>query len=288
MRINKIGLGAGAFTMLAGLNVAGTADAAASPGLTIVPEVVQAGHWVEVTAHCPGGGATTPVTSDGLAAPIRLGTGWSGQGPVVERPGRYTASVTCADGAVQRVDFTVTSSPPSVPKPAPGEFLRVVPTEAAPGQRVDVTGHCDGGTIGPVMSEGFVAPVQLNTGWQAQAQAVDRPGRYRVSQTCGDGATVWAELSVSCVAPSTTHTPPSTTSSGAATGTPASATGSSGQPPSTTTTESAPPSGSASGGPAGTCVVTAPPTGSKPQVPVKPKGAPETGGGGMADAVSRW
>jgi len=284
MSVNKIAFGAGAFAMLASMTVTTAANAAAADTLMIVPQVVEAGHWVEVTAHCAGG-AAGPVTSDGLVAPIPLSTGWVGQGQVVRRPGQYTASVPCADGSVGRVRFTVASAPPGTPRPAPGEFLKIVPGEVAPGQRVDVTAHCDSGAIGPVMSDGFVAPVQLNTGWQAQAQAVDRPGRYRVSQTCGDGATVSTELVVTCPTPPTTTTAPPTTTTTGPTSTPGSSTSSTS--PAGTTTTSPKGLGATPAEPARACL-TAPPSAPKPQVPVKPQGAPETGGGGMAEAVSQW
>jgi hypothetical protein len=215
MSAKKIVVGAGALAMLAGLAVTGTASATAPNTLTVVPGTVQAGHWVQVSVHCYGGAHPTgPATSVGFVGPIALGTGDLGQGQVVNRPGDYEATVSCGNNTWARAEFTVSATPPSGgPQPTPGEHLRVAPAQAAPGQRVQVSGHCDSGVIGPVISDGFVAPVQLNTGWQGQGQAVRRPGHYRASMTCGDGATVWAAFTVGGTPPTTTPSSPTTSPS---------------------------------------------------------------------------
>lgn len=178
---------------------------------------------------------------------------------------------------------------PTAGATAPPPLLKVGPTTVVAGGTLDFVGSCHGqGT--EVTSPGLAAPVVLKnvaggSRYTGHGRAGNRPGHFKASFTCNGGqagasGTATAEFTVVCTpVPSTTAPSPSSTSKPPETlPTRPSPT----EPPTSSATTSAPRVSSAPVAPAAseTCSATGKPA---PQVPVKPKGAPETGDGSQAE-----
>ncbi len=166
---------------------------------------------------------------------------------------------------------------------APPPTLRVSSDTVLAGQTVEFHGTCYG-KASELTSPGLAAPVALEaTGspdYVGRGRAGNRPGHFTASFECSASSslpaasgTATVEFTVVCSAPSPTTTtkPPHTTSTSEPTASPTT------EPPTATTSNpTVAPAGLTSCSPAGT---TAP---HRPQVTVKPKGAPETGDGSTA------
>lgn len=158
--------------------------------------------------------------------------------------------------------------------------MSVSPANVVAGQPVTISVYCFQGDprqqlpTTTVVSPGLAHPIQLRFAGSGPVGprlagtglAGNRSGTYTLSFTCYDHWVVTATLSVACPTPTGTATPPTTTTTA---------------PTITTTTTTSAYLRSNSR----TCFPTG---GTGEQVPVKPKGAPETGGGGMAAVVGTW
>ncbi|MEA5364106.1 hypothetical protein VA596_31550 [Amycolatopsis sp., V23-08] len=146
----------------------------------------------------------------------------------------------------------------AAPASAAGEVTWGMTTEVEPGGQIYaqvLSGVGYGCTpTGPVTSKGFAAPLSWSEGgnWGKHAgytTAIKTPGRYTASFPCTDGRTATQGFTILGTPPPTTTTkpkPPTTKP----------------KPPSTKTSKPAKPA--------------------KPQVAVKPAGAPQTGDGSLS------
>lgn len=174
---------------------------------------------------------------------------------------------------------------------APPPTLGVSPDTVLAGQTVEFHATCYG-TPSELTSPGLAAPVALEAkgspDFVGRGRAGNRPGHFTASFKCSASSslpaasgTATVEFTVVCAPPPMTtskpsSTPPPTTSTSEPTSSPE---------PSTTTTSKSPdgsvaPAASTSCSPTGTTAPTTAPQ--RPQVAVKPKGAPETGDGSIA------
>ncbi|MFG1644157.1 hypothetical protein ACGFMK_28055 [Amycolatopsis sp. NPDC049252] len=148
---------------------------------------------------------------------------------------------------------------PAAPASAADEVTWGMTPEVQPGGQIYaqvLSGVGNGCTpTGPVTSKGFAAPLQWTEGgnWGKHAgytTAIKTPGKYTASFPCTDGRKATQGFTILGTPPSTTSTTrpkPTTTKP---------------KPPSTTTSKPAKPA--------------------KPQVAVKPAGAPQTGDGSLS------
>lgn len=183
----------------------------------------------------------------------------------------------------------------------PMSYLTVTPTTVVAGGVVhwNIVNCLE---TGPATSSGFVKQPFAD---QDSATVIDRPGVYRIVARCDNPheapGSVAANFTIVCP-PGTTATtaPPTTTTT---TAPPTTTTTTTTAPPTTTSTTITEPSTTT---PPGTTAalsaatfgndeicapntpVTTPITPKKPEVAVTPKGAPQTGGGGMATVVGTW
>jgi hypothetical protein len=140
--------------------------------VVILPNPVTAGGVVNA-----GGSCLTPgehlVGSPGFVAPIPLNS----SGRVIDKPGRYTASMTCGTHLIS-AQFTIVAAP----------FVSVHPKEVQPGGQVTVRARCPGGVGVQAVSAGFVANIPINTSADGTGsgvgKAVTKPGRYQVGVPC--------------------------------------------------------------------------------------------------------
>jgi hypothetical protein len=133
--------------------------------------------------------------------------------------------------------------------------------QVEPGGQVDAETHAalSGCTPGSsVTSKGFAAPLEWTEGgnfgrYGGHTTAIKTPGKYTATFTCSDGRKATGSFTILGTPPPTTSKPKPTTTKP--------------KPPSTSST---PPSTSKTAKPA------------KPQVTVKPAGAPQTGDGSLS------
>ncbi|WP_328443599.1 MULTISPECIES: hypothetical protein [unclassified Amycolatopsis] len=129
--------------------------------------------------------------------------------------------------------------------------------EVEPGGQIDAETHAAAGGCTPgsaVTSKGFAAPLEFTEGgnfgrYGGHTKAIKTPGKYTASFTCSDGRVATASFTILGTPPPTTTTKPK----------PA-------------TTKPKPPASSSS----------KPAKPVKPQVAVKPAGAPQTGDGSLS------
>ncbi|MEV4319351.1 hypothetical protein [Actinocrispum sp. NPDC049592] len=191
--------------------------------LKIVPSRVGPGQSVATQGHCNSPYPKNAVDSAGFAQSVPLGA----SAKVVDKPGKYVATMKCKDGTVT-ASFEVVG--------AEQGRISVQPSEVAPGGKLTVTVWC---LAGPgdtkARSLGFAADIPVNFEGNngkgvGAGTAAAKPGKYSVIFACK------------------------------------------GQKIATTFTITKPPPTNPNH-----------PTPQPPQVSVKPKGAPQTGGGFLAN-----
>jgi hypothetical protein len=177
---------------------------------------------------------------------------------------------------------------------APPPYLRVDPATVQAGQAIEFLASCYGNRT-EVTSPGLAAPVTLvtNSGsdvppYIGHGTAGNRPGVFTASFTCTGGPTPYAEgtatvnFTVVCPAPTSKPVPSTTTPPSSSSVQPPT---SSSEPPATTEGAVVPAAYSTTTDSCGTPATGVAPkagTAKKSQVPVRPKGAPETGDGSEA------
>ncbi|GAA4529064.1 hypothetical protein [Amycolatopsis samaneae] len=223
------------------------AAAAAGTTLTVYPTEVRPGAVFGTGFH---GGCDTysSVTSPGFTAPVSLvAVGGDrnnlwGNGTAVTTPGTYTATGTC-DGKTLTTRFTVLPHQP----PSWGLYpLEVQPGGEISGGSDTITG-CPGGAEGPATSPGFAEPLRWTRGgnfgrFSGTTTVITTPGKYTATLKC-KGTPIIGEIQFTIIGTPPTGTPPAT---------------------------NVPAPGNGSAQPAGRTPI------------IKPKGAPQTGGGGTA------
>ncbi|UOZ10742.1 hypothetical protein [Amycolatopsis sp. WQ 127309] len=146
----------------------------------------------------------------------------------------------------------------AAPASAADEVWWGLTAQVEPGGRIDATVYAGMGhgctPKGPVTSAGFAAPLDWTEGgnfgkYGGHTKAIQRPGKYTASFPCSDGRKATASFTIL--------------------GTP---------PPTTTTSKPKPPTTKPK--PPATSTKPAKPV--KPQVAVKPAGAPQTGDGSLS------